>query len=119
MTSATRRQHSLMFRGASFMALGLKPEMPTDRWLAELDQCLSRSPEFFEGKPVVIDVSGLSLTKRKFVALAAELKARGIRILGMQGADAGPVQRRRAVAIDLATVLPRVQGSAAARARVH
>jgi septum site-determining protein MinC len=81
MTSATRRQHSLMFRGASFMALVLKPEMPTDRWLAELDQCLSRSPEFFEGKPVVIDVSGLSLTKRKIVALAAELKARGIRIL--------------------------------------
>jgi septum site-determining protein MinC len=40
-----------------------------------------------EGKPVVIDVSGLSLTKRKFVALAAELKARGLRILGMQGAD--------------------------------
>jgi hypothetical protein len=28
-----------------------------------------------------IDVSGLSLTKRKIVALAAELKARGIRIL--------------------------------------
>jgi septum site-determining protein MinC len=65
-----------MFRGASFMALVLKPEMPTDRWLAELDQCLSRSPEFFEGKPVLIDISGLSLTKRKFAALAAELKAR-------------------------------------------
>jgi septum site-determining protein MinC len=68
------------------MALILRPVMPIDGWLTELDKWLSRSPEFFHGKSVVMDVSGLSLTKREFVDLTAKLKDRGIHILGMQGA---------------------------------
>jgi septum site-determining protein MinC len=86
MTTATKRQPSLRFRGGSFMALILRPVMPIDGWLTELDKWLSRSPEFFHGKSVVMDVSGLSLKKREFVDLTAKLKDRGIRILGMQGA---------------------------------
>jgi septum site-determining protein MinC len=86
MATAPYPPHSLRFRGRSFLALVLKPEMPISGWLAEVDQWLSRSPGFFAGKSVVIDVSGLSLTKRNFVALIADLKARDIRILGMEGA---------------------------------
>ena len=87
MTTATRPSRSFKFRGRSFHALVLKPEVPMSVWLAEADAWLSRSPNFFAGKSVVIDVFGLSLTKRTFAALVEELKRRGISILGVEGAD--------------------------------
>jgi septum site-determining protein MinC len=65
----------------------LKPEMPVSRWMTEADTWLSRSPGFFAGKPVVLDVSGLLLTKAKMAGLIADLGARNIRVMGMLGAD--------------------------------
>jgi septum site-determining protein MinC len=78
---------SFRFRGRSFMALVIAPEQPISTWLAEVDKWLSRSPDFFARKSVVIDVAGLSLTKRNLVALIADLKTRDIRILGVEGVD--------------------------------
>ena len=69
------------------MALVIAPEQPISTWLAEVDKWLSRSPDFFARKSVVIDVAGLSLTKRNLVALIADLKTRDIRILGVEGVD--------------------------------
>jgi septum site-determining protein MinC len=87
MTTATGPSRSFKYRRRTFHALVVKPEVPISGWLAEADAWLSRSPDFFAGKPVVIDVSGLSLTKRKFAALVEELNKRDIRILGVEGAD--------------------------------
>jgi septum site-determining protein MinC len=87
MSKATQPLRAFRFHGRSFLALVLKPEPPTSRWLAEADKWISRSPGFFTGKSVVIDVAGLSLTKRKFARLIADLKARDISILGVEGAD--------------------------------
>jgi len=78
---------SFRFRARSFMALVIAPQRPITTWLAEVDKCLVRSPGFFARKSVVLDVSGLSLTKRNFVALMAALKTRDIRILGVEGMD--------------------------------
>lgn len=78
---------SFRFRGRSFMALVIKPQMPIRRWLAEVDTWLSRSPDFFARKSVVLDVSGLALTKRKLLQLIGDLNARSVRILGLEGAD--------------------------------
>ena len=83
---------SFKFRGGSFHALVVKPEIPIDVWLADVDALLARSPGFFAGKSVVIDVSGLSLTKQRFLGLLDELSRRDIRILGVEGAD--PSNRR-------------------------
>lgn len=79
---------SFQFRGRSFLAFVLKPKMPVGQWLAEADTWLSRSPGFFTGKPVVMDVSGLLLTKSKLTELIADLNSRDIRVFGMLGADA-------------------------------
>lgn len=78
---------SFKFRGGSFHALVVKPGSPIDAWLAEVDALLARSPGFFSGKSVVIDVSGLSLTKPTFLSLLDELSRRDIRILGVEGAN--------------------------------
>jgi septum site-determining protein MinC len=61
--TTSRPTTSFKFRGGSFHALVVKPETPINTWLADVDALLSRSPGFFAGKSVVIDVSDLSLTK--------------------------------------------------------
>jgi septum site-determining protein MinC len=85
---------SFKFRGGSFHALVVRPESPLDAWLADVDVLLARSPGFFAGKSVVIDVSGLSLTKPTFLGLLDELSRRDIRILGVEGANPADVDGR-------------------------
>lgn len=88
MTVATRPRSSLRFRGRSFLAIVLTPEMPVEGWLAEVDAWLARTPGFLAGKPLVVDVSGLPIGKDEFRSLIAELKTRNVSILGVEGAKA-------------------------------
>jgi septum site-determining protein MinC len=69
------------------MAIVLAPEPPTDDWFVELDALVKRSPAFFVGRPVILDVAALPQEKAGLTALIAELTARDIRVLGMEGAD--------------------------------
>jgi len=87
-TIATRPpRHSFRFRGRNFLALVLKPETPRAAWLADLDQWLARSPGFFTGKPLILDLAGLCFARSDMVSLMAELDSRAIRIIGIEGAD--------------------------------
>jgi len=72
----------------------VKPKTPINAWLADVDTLISRSPRFFAGKSVVIDVSDLSLTKETFLSLFDELSKREIRILGVEGANPSCVDGR-------------------------
>lgn len=85
--STARQITSFKFRGGSFHALVVRPEDPISGWLADVDALLSRSPGFFAGKSVVIDLSGLTPTRDGFLTLLDELSKREIRILGVEGAD--------------------------------
>ena len=88
MTIATRPpRHSFRFRGRNFLALVLRPELPLASWLAELDGWLARSPGFFTGKPLILDLATLSFAKSDIAAVIAELGSRSIRIIGIEGAD--------------------------------
>jgi septum site-determining protein MinC len=88
-TIATRPpRHSFRFRGRNFLALVLRPEKPLADWLADLDQWLERSPGFFTGKPLILDLAGLGFDRSEIVEVLAELGQRTIRILGIEGADA-------------------------------
>jgi septum site-determining protein MinC len=78
---------SFQFCGRSFLAFVLKPKMPIPEWIAEADRWLSRSPGFFSGKPVVMDVSGLLLSKDDAAELIADLGMHNIRVMGMLGTD--------------------------------
>ena len=80
---------SFKFRGGTFHALVVKPEVPIEAWLGDIDKLLARSHGFFAGKSVVIDVADLPLTKDAFLSLLDELSKRDIRILGVEGADPG------------------------------
>ncbi|MYZ47613.1 septum site-determining protein MinC [Propylenella binzhouense] len=86
MTVAAPSRQSLRFRGRSFLALVLAPEPPLAAWIEEIDALGKRSPGFFRGRPVVLDVSALPLDKAGLAQLVADLFEREIRIMGIEGA---------------------------------
>ncbi len=82
-----QQQQSIRFRGRSFMAFTLTPEPPVADWLTELDKWTRNSPGFFVGRPVVLDLTAVKLSESAIAHLVTELAERGIRIMGLEGAD--------------------------------
>jgi septum site-determining protein MinC len=72
-------------RGRSYMAFALTPEPPIADWLAELDGWLKGASGFFDGRPVMLDLSAVTLTAPGIAHLISELGTRGIRIMGLEG----------------------------------
>ncbi|MGE0211752.1 MAG: septum site-determining protein MinC [Parvibaculaceae bacterium] len=87
MTTVAQARSVFRFRGRSFLHFVLTPELPLREWLADADSWLSRSPGFFTGKPVVLDVSSLALGRYEITVLIEDLAQRGIKVLGLEGAD--------------------------------
>ena len=75
-------------RGRSYVALAFRPAVPIAGWLEEIDATLARSPGFFVGKPVVLDLSAVDLSQSAIAHLIKSLEQRNIRILGIEGVDA-------------------------------
>jgi septum site-determining protein MinC len=75
-------------RGRSYVAFVFSPVVPIAGWLEEVDATLARSPGFFVGKPVVLDLSAVDLSQTAIAHLVASLEQRNIRVLGIEGVDA-------------------------------
>jgi septum site-determining protein MinC len=75
-------------RGRSYVAFVFSPVVPIQGWLEEVDATLARSPGFFIGKPVVLDLSAVELSQSAIAHLLASLEQRNIRVLGIEGVDA-------------------------------
>jgi septum site-determining protein MinC len=70
------------------MALLFAPEPPLEEWFAELDQWSKKSPGYFVGRPIILDVSALPLDKEGLTKLISDLAERDIRIMGIEGTKA-------------------------------
>jgi septum site-determining protein MinC len=75
-------------RGRSYVAFVFCPVVPIVGWLEEVDATLARSPGFFAGKPVVLDLSGVDLSQSAIAHLVKNIELRNIRVLGLEGVDA-------------------------------
>jgi septum site-determining protein MinC len=84
---ATRQP--VRMRGRSYVAFTFCPVVPIAGWLEEIDVMLARSPGFFVGKPVVLDLSAVELSQSAIAHLIASLEQRNIRVLGIENVDAG------------------------------
>jgi septum site-determining protein MinC len=82
-SEATRQQVRL--RGRSYVAFVFAPTVPIVDWLSEIDQTLTRSPGFFVGKPVVLDLSAVDISRPAISHLLLSLEKRNIRVLGIEG----------------------------------
>ena len=68
------------------MALVLAPEVPLNEWLVALDAQMERSPNFFDARPVVVDLGAIPREQKGVVQFLQLLEHRGIRIIGTEGA---------------------------------
>jgi len=84
-----RIRPAIRFRGRSFLALSLAPVAPLDAWFEELDRLATRSPGFFGGRPVVLDVAALEGGREEIAALVNDLAVRNIRVMAIEGAPEG------------------------------
>ena len=86
MTVSVRPQSALSFRARSLLAFVLAPQAPLVQWLADLDLWLERSPRFFATKPVMLDLTGLVVDRGAYETLLADLAAREVRVMAVEGA---------------------------------
>jgi septum site-determining protein MinC len=61
--------------------------VPIVGWLEQIDATIATSPGFFVGRPVVLDLSALSLSQSAIAHLVSSLHSRNIRVLGFEGVD--------------------------------
>lgn len=87
MPDPVRPVRSMFFGGRSYVAFVLTPEAPVLDCLADLDAWTRKSGGFFVGKPVVLDLSAVLLSKDAIAHLVVELQKRDIRVIGIEGVD--------------------------------
>ncbi len=68
------------------MALVLTPDVPLNDWLNALDAQMERSPNFFDARPVVVDLGVVPREQPGVAQFLQLLEQRGIRIIGTEGA---------------------------------
>jgi septum site-determining protein MinC len=84
-------RQQMRLRGRSYVAFVFCPFVPIVGWLEEIDATLARSPGFFVGKPVVLDLSAVDLSQSAIAHLVTSLESRSIRVLGIEGVDGAHV----------------------------
>jgi septum site-determining protein MinC len=82
---------TLNFRGRSLLAFVLEPGLPLDEWFETLDAWLARSPNFFAGKPVILEMAGLEVSLKEYRDLLSNLTRRHIRVMAVENAHGGLV----------------------------
>ncbi|MCP3469604.1 septum site-determining protein MinC [Bradyrhizobium sp. CCGUVB1N3] len=88
MEAAARPQRQLVrLRGRSYVAFVFVPTVPIVDWLQEIDATIARSPGFFAGRPVVVDLSSVDLSQSGITHLLGSLQERNIRVLGLEGVE--------------------------------
>jgi septum site-determining protein MinC len=93
MLDATQPTRPARILARSYLAFVLAPKPPIFAWLNDLDAWIKRSPGFFAGKPVVLDVGDLALGPPGIAQVIAEMRAFDIRVMGVEGTkltDLGP-----------------------------
>ena len=88
MTSVAHPGQSPRFVCRSYMAVALSPEPPLVEWIAEIEQKIKDTGNFLVGSPVVLDLSAVKLSKSAIAHLVAQLEQRGVRVMGIENADA-------------------------------
>jgi len=84
---AIAKKPKLRFSGRSFLAFVIEPAEPVDEWLADLDKLAGQSIGFFANRPVIVDLTALEPDKNGARSVVQAIKARGVRVIAVEGAD--------------------------------
>jgi septum site-determining protein MinC len=86
LVTSTETRPFIRLRGRSIMALVLAPELPLDDWLVALDTQIQRSPSFFDGRPVVVDLGLVPREQPNIATFIRQIEQRGIHVIGTESA---------------------------------
>jgi septum site-determining protein MinC len=75
---------AMNFRAKSLLAFALEPTQPFTEWLAALDAWLTRSPNFFSSKPVILEMAGLDINLDEYRDFLRELTLRHVRVMAVE-----------------------------------
>jgi septum site-determining protein MinC len=89
--STAHPSRSMRFHAHSYLAFVLTPAPPIHDWLTQLDAWLVRSPQFFIGQPVVLNLAATDLSASAIAHLIANLEERKIRVMALEGGDPATV----------------------------
>lgn len=89
--------------------MAMAPEQPLAGWFRELDGLIEGSPGFFNGRPIILDAAKMPRAADELRQVIADLGARGIRVMALEGADGIDISP------DLPPVVAGTRGSAVAR----
>jgi septum site-determining protein MinC len=85
-------QTSVMKFGArSLLAFVLEPQEPLSQWFESLDAWLTRSPNFFASKAVILQMGGMEIRLKNYRDLLADLARRRIRVMAVENPSRGLV----------------------------
>ncbi|KJC50341.1 septation inhibitor protein [Bradyrhizobium sp. LTSP849] len=84
---AKPQRQMVRLRGRSYVAFVFVPTVPIQDWLQEIDATIARSPGFFAGRPVVVDLASVDLSQSGINHLLISLQDRNIRVLGIEGVE--------------------------------
>ncbi len=87
MSVTTQTKHSFNFQGRSFLAFVLTPYAPLGDWLLSLEEWVKKSPDFFFSKPIILDLSSLSLSEAEFADFLRFMRNRKFRIISIEGVN--------------------------------
>lgn len=87
MNIAINTKPKLRFSGRSFLAFVIEPVQPVNEWLADLDKLARQSIGFFTNRPVIVDLSALEADRTTARSVVESIKARGVRVIAVEGAD--------------------------------
>jgi septum site-determining protein MinC len=87
-TLAAQAGQSMRFVCRSYMAMVLAPKPPIVEWVAEIEQKIKGAGHLFIGPPVVLDLAAAKLSQSAIAHLVAQLEERGVRVMGLENADA-------------------------------
>jgi septum site-determining protein MinC len=84
MNAQVGRSSAVQIGARSLLAFALEPKTPVAEWLAALDEWLVRSPNFFSGKPIILQMGGLEISLKQFRDLLGQLARRHIRVMAVE-----------------------------------
>jgi septum site-determining protein MinC len=90
--STAQPSRQMRFQAHSYLAFVLTPAPPVYDWLAQLDAWLTKSPQFFVGQPVVLNLAAAApLSDSAISHLIESPEQRNIRVMALEGADPATV----------------------------
>ncbi len=84
MNAQVGRTSAVQIGARSLLAFALEPKAPLPIWLTALDEWLARAPNFFAGKPMILQMGGLEISLKEYRDLLGQLARRHIRVMAVE-----------------------------------